>query len=181
MGVKRTLIYLATAFLCLLPLGAYAHSYKTDGDISVLLHAEPGDAPVARKEGSLYFFITDRTNRLQPSKCNCRVVVKEGGRTILDRPLFDDLSDQPSGINAQIPIKFPKKDVYDITVTASPKAAGSFQPVKFDFSQRVDRQASGFSLSGVTVAYAALAVAGAILLQRIIIALLRRQTAKVKV
>lgn len=166
--MKKSLTYL-TIFVSVFFLwlsAAEAHSYGTNGAISALLHAEPGDQPVARQKGSLYFFLTDKENKFQPSKCDCRLVVKYGTLTILDHPLFSNLADQQNGVNAQIPITFPKKGVYDVSLTGTPKTADAFAPFAFSYKEKVDRDSPNVAFISAALGVPAMGLAGGVLARR---------------
>lgn len=115
-----------------------AHTYVTDGTITVLLHTNPDDDPIAGEPAAMLFEVTDSTKKFQAENCACRVAVANSGQTLLDTELL-----RISGASVYaftMPLTFPQRAVYHIVVTGQPHTAGQFQSFKVEYDLRVDRQ-----------------------------------------
>lgn len=118
---------------------ALAHEYQSDGSVTVLLHTNPDDDPIAAEPASLFFQVTDTANRFDAAKCDCSVTVSNEGKSLFAGFLFRI---EGASIYAfTVPFTFPKKAVYSISVAGSPKTAGDFQKFAVKFDLRVDRTA----------------------------------------
>jgi len=109
-----------------------AHTFKSDGSISAILHIEPGDKPISGVVTSYLFFIHDSTGEFSIPSCYCSVTVKEHGKTV---------STQAPKMGTQGVLNdaatFPNPDVYDLIFKGDPIKPGSFQPFSFDYLVRV--------------------------------------------
>jgi hypothetical protein len=138
MGKRLARIVFALALAagsCVLP--AQAHELKTDGDIGVMLHANPDDEPYAGIPTSLLFYVSDASGKFTPAACNCQVTVSDpAGKTIFAGPL--QVTDGDVGT---VTLAFPTQAVYAIRLDGTPQAAGAFQPFLVSYEERVDRTA----------------------------------------
>lgn len=139
--MKKYFAFIALIFCAVSVHTASAHIFKTDGDITVLLHANPDDDPIAKEPASLLFGVTDTTNKFTESACDCKVAISRGNATLLSTGLLH-LATAPSLYSLTIPFTFPERAVYNITVTGTPKTPDAFQPFKTSFNLRVDRASS---------------------------------------
>jgi hypothetical protein len=115
-----------------------AHTLKTDGQITVLLHTDPDDDPVAGREATILLSVTDPASQFNPADCDCLVTVAEKNRQLLS--IHPPTSRQTSIYDFAVPITFPERAVYQITLSGTPKSAGQFQPFAVTYDLRVDRQ-----------------------------------------
>lgn len=111
-----------------------AHVLKTEGSIGVVMHIDPGDNPLAGGQSTLFFDVTDKTNKFNAAECACRVDISEGGK-VIDSESF----------STAIPFIFPQKDVYQINLVGSPETPGQFQPFNLTYNVRVDTDAQNAS------------------------------------
>ncbi len=123
--------------LCL-ALPASAHVWKTDGNMSVLLHVNPNDDPIAGKPADLWLQVTDTTNRFNAKNCQCSVSISEGGKTLLSAPL-SLWNGGPSIFAFSVPFTFPDPAVYGIVVTGAPEGTSKFQNFRVQYNLRVER------------------------------------------
>lgn len=129
-----TLIVLAFGFFHT----AAAHEYKTDGSVTVLLHSNPDDDPIAAEPASLFFQVSDTSERFDPALCDCSVTISNQGQKLFGGSLFR--IGGPSIYSFTIPFTFPKKAVYSISVTGKPKAVGTFQSFQVQYDLRISRE-----------------------------------------
>lgn len=138
--MKKFLLIITIA-LAIVPLAASAHVFLTDGGITVLMHVNPNDDPVAGQPATLLFGITDISNKFNAANCDCQVTVKDSSGKQLLSVALPNISTQ---IDASLyefsePFTFPDKDVYSIEVTGKPKTANTFQTFDVNYSLRVDQ------------------------------------------
>jgi hypothetical protein len=146
--MKRWLVVIAATlpFVILVP-SVSAHFPATDGAMTVILHVDPDDAPVATQPAILNFIFDDTAERFQLADCACSLSVSEQGK-----PLYFSALSAPTGpsvYGAAAPFVFPRADVYQIAVTGQPVQAGEFQPFNVSWNFRVENptQPSSFSYS----------------------------------
>ena len=124
-----TAILTACTFLC---TGiASAHVLKIDGHISVLLHVNPDDDPVAGQQTTYFLYFHDDTGKFALSKCTCTVTVQSQGQTIASQSV--DAIDASDTENSYT---FPDPAVYTMRVDGKPKQADAFQPFNVLFTVR---------------------------------------------
>ena len=157
-SIARTLGILAA--LCF-ALPASAHVWRTNGNITVLLHVNPIDAPIAGQPAELLFGVTDATNHFTASSCQCVVTVSENGKILLDKPLIP-WTGGPSLFTYQMPFTFPDPAVYHVVVTGNPEASGTFQSFQVSYDERVNKNPDDPSADSGPVFY--LTMSGASLL-----------------
>ncbi|MEJ0021877.1 MAG: hypothetical protein WDN47_04890 [Candidatus Doudnabacteria bacterium] len=149
--MKRIIFYV---FLAVLFFGfaqpVSAHVFKTDGSITVLMHANPDDDPIAGQPASLLFGITDTANKFDPANCDCKVSISDKSKQLLDESLLRIAGAAPSLYALTIPFTFPERAVYSIVVTGAPKTAGAFQNFQVEYDLRVDRTAGNTEAGSFT-------------------------------
>lgn len=107
---------LAGFFLLSCPSFSLAHTLKTDGNIGGLLHVDPTDEPFANSPATIYFELTDKTARISPANCECRMVVQREGKQLSTQALYTKDS---STLETQIPYTFPEPGVYQLKFLGS--------------------------------------------------------------
>jgi hypothetical protein len=121
-----------------LPLAASAHVIQTDGSIEALLHINPDDKPLAGQTAGLTFTLTDSGNKFSAQSCDCRIIIKNGSQTLLDRPVT--AREARSGRVIWVDYTFPYQSVYDVTLKGAPRQADGFQAFQLDYDDvRVER------------------------------------------
>ena len=136
MNQFKIIVALFIATLGLQALPAYAHSTEKDSDISVIYHIDPNDKAIAGKISTVYFFITDKDNNYDDSKCDCRVTIKLADKTILDKVIHEkDYLGDPTSIATKF--IFPKLGAYHVTIDAKPQKEGQFQPFNLSYTTNV--------------------------------------------
>jgi hypothetical protein len=126
-----------------LPLITYAHFAATNGTMTVTLHTDPDDNPISGQTAYLYFLFNDKTKKFHLNECNCVVSVYEQGKQIFQQKLLDKRNPHSSVWGANIPIVFPEKDVYLITIKGDPVTSNAFRPFFLSWYFRVDTTAPG--------------------------------------
>jgi len=138
---------------------ALAHFPAYDKSMTVVLHIDPDDQPLAGQPARLNFFYEDSQHKFNPQKCNCQVTISEQGKRIFKAqvPLS---SPSPTGFGL-IPYTFKQPDVYKIGLSGSPTAGGDFAPFNVSWNFRVPTDLSGYSDSNkyYIVIFVALALA----------------------
>lgn len=123
------------AFVFHIPL-AFAHFPATDKAMTVILHVDPDDQPVANQPAKLNFIYEDQLGKFNNQKCDCRVTIYEQGQQ-----LFSGLATSSSSntiYGNSLPYIFKKPDVYAISLSGTPTAAGAFVPFKVSWNIRVE-------------------------------------------
>ena len=115
----------------LMPVAASAHFLKTDGSIGVVLHADPGDVPVAGRTSDFYVDIKDKEDKFGFAGCDCQAAVLRDGTTLFSQSLA-----APSFSYA-----FPTPAIYQVRISGKPLQEGGFQPFAVTYDFRVERQA----------------------------------------
>lgn len=138
---KYIVSILLLSLIFFVPKHTFAHFLESDNNIGAVLHVEPNDNPIAGSLASFFFEFKDKTNKFDPAKCDCTVVITEAGKTIYSQPLFQNTT-KPSLTNASVFYTFPKEDVYVVKVIGKPQMPGGFQPFTLTWNFRVDQQAN---------------------------------------
>lgn len=152
MSIVRTVRYAVLALgaaVLLLPTLSFAHTFRSDGPVTVLLHVDPQDDPSTNGPSQLNFYVFDSQHRFLGANCICSVDVTGNGATILKKVItFND-----SGYNhvAHVPIVWPSLGIYQITLVGKPKQSTDFHAFTLNYIQRVD--VLGSSPSGSTSHY----------------------------
>jgi len=111
---------------------ASAHTLKTDGAISAVLHFEPDDDPISDKPSEYILFLSDSTKRFSMGECDCTVTVKKGAKIISAKPMQLNHNDMIGS-----PITFPEAGIFEVTFQGSPTKSGTFQPFTLRYLERV--------------------------------------------
>ena len=117
---------------------ASAHTYKTEGTITVLMHSNPDDDPIVGQAAALFFQITDSANKFDATKCDCNLVISKQNQELFRGSLLR-IDNAPTIYGFTKPFTFPEKAVYSITVTGKPTTANLFQSFEVNYDLRVDR------------------------------------------
>jgi hypothetical protein len=132
--VFKFLSALFVFYFLLLPSAALAHVVKSEGSIGAILHVDPGDEPAAGEQSTIFLEFKDTAGKLNLSNCDCRIVIKVGDKEILNQSFEGAENSLLSGV---IPVTFPEKNIYIMTVTGTPKLADEFSPFKLEYDIRV--------------------------------------------
>lgn len=114
---------------------AFAHVIVADGQISALLHVNPGDDPVAGEASTLLFEFMDRQHKFDVNACVCNLVIRDQGKELYNEPMSAPFN----GLIASAPFTFPQVDVYQLVVTGEPKTTGTFPKFQLNYDLRVER------------------------------------------
>jgi hypothetical protein len=106
-----------------------AHILKTDGSIGGIIHIDPEDDPIAGELSNIFWDLTNNGQKFNIDDCICYVSILENGKEIEKERLM----------NETFTYTFPKKDVYQILVSGSPKGKSSFAPFNLSYDIRVER------------------------------------------
>jgi hypothetical protein len=138
---------LSLLFFLFLSPTAHAHFAATDGNITIVLHVDPNDQPIPGQLAHLYFLFNfnDTTKKFSLRDCNCIVTVVEQGnqKQIEQQKLLEKNNPHLTIWGANMPIVFPARDVYFITIKGSPIKPNDFKPFYLTWFFRVDSTASG--------------------------------------
>lgn len=129
-----------------------AHGYETSGPFSVLMHAEPGDKPVAGGKSIVNFFLSDRDKTFDATKCDCRIAISLEGKKVSEQAIFTEPNNPADG-NAISSINyiFNERGVYFVELIGVPKDGAKFSPFKVHFTQRVELSFNIFGGLSTTV------------------------------
>lgn len=120
-GVAALLFFLGQ------PIVSRAHDVRTDGAITVTLHIDPNDTPVAGdQKTALIFEVTDPAKKFDGDKCACELTITQAGRTIYQTALFQ--TNQPhSPAIVGVNFVFPLRGSYVVAINGQPRPDASFQ------------------------------------------------------
>ena len=108
------------------PALVLAHEIQSDKGISVLLHVEPNDDPVAGNEATFYFAINDSANHFNAAFCHCVVSVKAGKRIIFFHTNVYQHKTSIYGVTDHF--IFPSEGDYSVQLSGMPTNGHVFQP-----------------------------------------------------
>lgn len=158
------LIVLCFVFiLFLLPvLPMHAHTSQEEDEITIVMHAEPDDRPLANQETTLHFQIDDPSKEFKVGNCNCVVTVFRNGKRIMSKPATE-VRDQKSLYSASTKIVFDQEGSYEVRLDGSPITAGEFHPLSAKFNLEVGKRVitpkNNFGIPNI-VTYVILALIG---------------------
>lgn len=116
----------------LLSPSASAHTLKTDGTISAVLHFQPDDNPMSNKPSEYILFLNDSTKRFSLGDCDCTITIKKDGKT---------MSTSPMQLNSQGviggSITFAEAGAYEVIFEGSPHKKDAFQPFTLKYLEPV--------------------------------------------
>jgi hypothetical protein len=140
-NILLIIIYLVISIL-FITSNAEAHALKTTGSISVLLHINPDDEPVAEKKSEILFLINDKEKKFQAENCNCNASVIENNKVLFFSPLFKSKTSYIGIFAPAIPFVFLHKGIYTITLSGEPKNPNDFQTFSVSYDIRVEKDAN---------------------------------------
>jgi len=135
--MKKIISLLLLFVLFYSPSTIFAHILVTDNLIGAVIHIDPDDDPIAKKESTFFFDFKDKSDKLDLSECNCEFQVFENGNKIYSQPLTP-LEENGS---ATATYTFPKKGVYMVKVVGT-SVNSSFDPFTLSYDVRVSRSVS---------------------------------------
>lgn len=93
---------------------ALAHFPATDKQMTVTLHVDPNDQPIAGQPAVLNFIYDDQQGKFNSQKCDCRVAIYDQGTQV-----FSGLSDPDStGVyGGNLSYMFSKAGAYTINLS----------------------------------------------------------------
>lgn len=119
-----------------------AHELKRYGSISVLIHINPDDDPVAGQPSELLFLTSDKDKKFNAEHCNCQASVSYNNEILFSSPLIKANSSYRGIFAPAIPYTFPHKGIFTVTLTGEPKTPNDFQPFAISYDIRVEKDAS---------------------------------------
>jgi hypothetical protein len=125
-----------------------AHEEVTDGTMTVTMHIDPNDAPMAGVPQTLNFYFTDTPSKFGLKNCACTLEISS--------PQSQTLSNQLHFVgdnHGAWPVTFERAQTYSAKVSGSPKKAGTFAPFKATYEIQVARNPalkSNFDPTGTT-------------------------------
>jgi hypothetical protein len=135
--MARMLLIFALICFAGWPLAAAAHVNETSGSITALLHVKPDDKPVAGQAAELWFNFDDSKNKFAAPACDCRIVIKQGNRTLVDRPIA--AREKQSQQVIRVDYVFPYQAAYDVALMGSSRQTDGFKNLELDYTVVVDR------------------------------------------
>lgn len=128
------------------PASVSAHTLKIDGNIGVILHIDPDDAPAAGSESKLFAEVEDKSGRFNvnnPENCDCRLTIKQKDVVLKVLPVTT------GGVYSQIRYTFPSSGTYHIIIEGKPSGKGvAFQSFTTNFEYFVKPGISEGIVSG---------------------------------
>ena len=129
-----------TLILCLFSANqASAHSLKSSGTISALMHINPDDDPVAGQNSEILFLINDKDKKFQAENCSCTASVIEDDKELFSSSLFKGKTSYRGIFAPAIPFVFPHKGIYTIKLIGGPKDQSLFQNFSISYKIRIDK------------------------------------------
>lgn len=132
-------LLLGLVILFAFPTIAMGHTLENESTIGAVLHISPEDDPIAGEISTLFFEITDITDRFQTGLCECTVTIEENGTVISTIPVYPDESAQDQ-TNATLIYTFPKISVYKVTLSGKPISGDGFDEFSLSYDVRVARE-----------------------------------------
>jgi hypothetical protein len=146
MKLLRLLCAVAAASITLQAVPTFAHGTKKDNDVSVYIHIDPNDRPVAGKTSTIYFFITDKDNKYTDANCNCRVKVEQNGKILYDKVVHEkEYLGDPTSI--AVKYVFPRLGTYQVSIDGQPQKTGQFQSFNLEYPIKI---ATGTPVSSIS-------------------------------
>jgi hypothetical protein len=121
---------------------AFAHNIKTDGDVGATFHIEPNHNPRAGESSRAWFVLTRKGGKqISLAECNCQLRVypqssQQKNAKVLKPPLKAVSAEQYRDIPGA-DIIFPSAGIYELEISGTPKAGGSFKSFKIDYTVTV--------------------------------------------
>jgi hypothetical protein len=111
---------------------ASAHTLKTDGTISAVLHFQPDDTLMSNKSTEYILFLNDSTRRFSIGDCDCVMTIKKEGTTIDTKALQLNSQNIIGGS-----ISFAEAGAYEVIFQGAPTKGNTFQPFTLQYSEQV--------------------------------------------
>ena len=118
-----------------------AHSSDVKEGITVLMHAEPEDRPLANKPTILHFQIEDASHEFEIKNCNCMVTIYKDGQKLLEKRAYEP-TDKKSIYSALATVTFGKEGNYKVSLEGKPKDSEMFHPFTARFDLEVGKSLS---------------------------------------
>jgi hypothetical protein len=109
---------------------AQAHFLITDGSIGAVVHVDPDDDPIIGQATNIYFTFKNTSGEFKISDCNCRTIIKEDGKEVLNQPMYAPI----------VSYNFPRKGIYALEVKGEPKTGKTLPAFDLKYDLRVTRQ-----------------------------------------
>jgi len=135
---KKFILLTASTFLFLhFTQTTFAHVLKTDNTIGAILHIDPEDEPIAGEPSNLFFVLKDKKNHFATKNCECTITIKQNETIIKRQTITADPKNQTTII---FTYTFPKKDIYQVIMSGTPKQRNTFQRFSLTYDIRVARE-----------------------------------------
>jgi hypothetical protein len=138
--------------------------------MSIMIHVDPNDEPIAGPPTKLHFLIKDSADAFTVDTCDCTIRIgsytdrESLAKNARVYALTEDIREKSGSSVYAIDHTFPKKGIYSIVVQGTPKEGATFAPFKIQFNLRVARVSERVdTLQAQYVAYGMMS-GGAILL-----------------
>lgn len=132
--------FLFTILIFLLPSVVQAHQVKSDNNVSVILHIEPGDSPIVGQEAKIFFEVKTPENNFAIEDCSCHVSIRLAQATIADQEATEQ-ADEGSEHVFSLPAVFPERGIYRIEITGASRN-NLFSDFAVGYDVRIDRGAA---------------------------------------
>lgn len=136
-----------------------AHTLKTDGAISAVLHFQPDDTPMSGKPTEYALFLNDSTKHFLLSDCDCVMIIEKDGTTISSKPMQLNSQNIIGGS-----ITFPEAGAYEVTFQGAPANSGAFQPFTLKYLEQVVPNPDANPPSSMTTASLSILVVGIVVI-----------------
>jgi hypothetical protein len=104
--------------LIFLPMNTVsAHDVSQDGNISAVMHIDPGDSPIVGEEAGIHFDFSLSKEKIDLKKCDCSFNLSSNNRIILSASTTDNTLFDVATNGLGFVYRFPAKATYDITIT----------------------------------------------------------------
>jgi hypothetical protein len=109
-----------------------AHTLETHSTVGALFHIDPNDEPIAGQPATIYIELQDKSAKLTPANCNCKLVI-----SLQDKEIFNDFlfKNDAASLATQVPFVFPKAGVYTVSIEGEP--AAEIEPFDLDYETQV--------------------------------------------
>jgi hypothetical protein len=105
------------ALLIFLPIHlASAHDVSEDGNISAVMHIDPGDSPIVGQEAGIHFDFSLSKEKIDLKKCDCSFTLSSNNKIVLSASTTDNTLFDVAANGLGFIYRFPAKGTYDITI-----------------------------------------------------------------
>jgi hypothetical protein len=126
-----TVLFVALSFFA--PTISEAHELETNSEVSVLMHIEPNDHPIAGQESKIYFSFNGKD--FVAEKCECSVIIYQNANQI-------HISTLAAEKQSFLLFTFPANGKYKINLTGTPREGAPFEKFSFNYDIDVRDQAA---------------------------------------